>query len=656
MSMFYILRFSLILFIGLGVYAQTFGFDFVFDDHLFIVTNPFIKDFAALSTVFDSFPATRLLGMYSFALNYYLGQLNPSGYHIFNFAVHMTATMMVWLSAGLMFTLARAISPAKPAHDRLTDGTCRELPFLTALLFLVHPCQTQAVTYITQRYESMAAVFYLGAVYCYLRARIEAPGRRKWLLFAGSAVSAVLGIMTKETALTIPVAILGAEWILVGPYRSLGKPNDVAIRTRWGSKPLWPYGVVICVSVAFYVLFTRLLQSGLRVFLSTVESASHDGDVFTFPTYFLTQLRVFLTFLRLFVFPAGQNLDHDFPMSTGLMSPPSTILGLAVISIFVWGAIRLRRSYPLVSFGLAWMLVTFSINIAPRQNAIFEHKMYLISFGCFLAFTSALEVILKDRRRALIFLSGIIVIMAVASYNRNQVWRNEWALWQDIYQKSPNKSRVNANLGRIYADQGRYDDAFVHLTKAIELRPDDVVSRLNRGLLSHQAGRDAEALKDINAAITIDPHNVILWEARAQIHMDQSNDTAAFHDLDKAVELKPGYHESYIKRATLWMRHNQMAKAMEDLNTALRIAPREYGALVNRGAVHYWAGRYDLALEDFRLAHRISPGILTYKNLAQCWLALGRNLEALESLKEALKLDPNDEQMRNVYKNLMQAK
>ncbi len=647
MFRYYFIRWFLIVTIGLGVYAQTFGFDFVFDDHLFIVTNPFIKDFGALPAVFGSFPATRLLGMYSFALNYYFGQLDPSGYHIFNFAVHLIATAMVWLTAGLLFRMVHAISSGK-THETLPNGICRELPFLTALFFLVHPCQTQAVTYITQRYESMAAVFYLVAVYCYLRARIEAFGKRQWILFAGSAVSAVLGIMTKETALTIPVVILVAEWILVGPFKVLGKPPDSAIHSRWRLKHIWPYGAMLCAAGVFYVLFTRLLQNNLSVFGQTTPSASHDGDFFTFPTYFFTQLRVFLTFLRLLIVPAGQNLDHDFPMSTGIFSPPLTAVGLAVIGLFLWGIIRLRRSYPLVAFGLAWMLVTFSINIVPRQNAIFEHKMYLISFGFFLALTSAVAVVLKERRRALVFLGGVIVILAIAAHHRNQVWKNELTLWEDIYQKSPNKSRVNANLGRIYANQKRYDDAFRHLTKAIELKPDDVITRMNRGLLFHETGRDAEALGDINEAIRIDPQDVSLWTARAQIHMDRQDDAAAFADLDQAVRLKPGYHEPYVKRAALWMRQNQMIKSLEDLNIALKIAPREYGALVNRGAIHYQTGRYDLALEDFRRAHRVSPGVLTLKNMALSLVALGRRDEALKSLKEALKFDPNDPSIRTM--------
>lgn len=653
--MYYFIRWFLIITLGLGIYARTFGYGFVFDDHLFIVTNPYIKDFTSLSTIFGSFPATRLLGMYSFALNYYLGQLDPSGYHIFNFGVHLIATAMVWLTAGLMMAMARGISSGK-ARDNLSDGISRELPFLTALLFLVHPCQTQAVTYITQRYESMATVFYLGAVYCYLRARIEPSGRRQWLLFMGSAVSATLGIMTKETALTIPVMIMAVEWIFIGPFKARSAPPENATKSSAVSDRIWPYGVMVGVAGVFYGVFTRLLHNDLSVLSSTVASASHDGDVFTFPTYFLTQLRVFLTFLRFFIFPVGQNLDHDFPMSTGIFSPPSTALGLAVIGLFVWGVIWFRRSYPLVAFGLAWMLVTFSINIVPRQNAIFEHKMYLISFGCFLAFASAVAVVLKERRRALVVLAGIIVIMAVAAYNRNQVWKNELTLWEDIYQNSPNKSRVNANLGRIYANQKRYDDAFRHLTKAIELRPDDVITRMNRGLLFHETGRDAEALIDINEALRVDPQDVSLWTARAQVHMDRQNDAAAFTDLDQAIRLKPGYHEAYVKRAALWMRQNQMTKALEDLNIALTIAPREYGALVNRGAVHYWAGRYDQAIEDFRLANRISPDALTFKNLAQCWLALGRKEEAVKSLSEALKLDPNDEAVRKVYEDLIRPK
>ena len=107
MTLYYLLRWSGLILIGLLIYAQTFQFGFVFDDHIFIVTNPFIKNFSNFHVMWHAFPMTRLVGMYSFALNYYFNQLNPQGYHIFNFIVHLMATGLVWALADLLFKITK---------------------------------------------------------------------------------------------------------------------------------------------------------------------------------------------------------------------------------------------------------------------------------------------------------------------------------------------------------------------------------------------------------------------------------------------------------------------------------------------------------------------------------------------------------------------
>ena len=155
MTLPYFLRWAILIFLGLLIYGQTFRSGFVFDDYSFIVSNPFIKDFDRIHLMWHVLPMTRLIGIYSFAFNYFLNQLDPVGYHIFNFMVHLLAAGLVWALADLLFKITKRL----PFRDPLI----KELPFIIAVLFLVHPCQTQAVSYISQRFESMATVCYLGA-------------------------------------------------------------------------------------------------------------------------------------------------------------------------------------------------------------------------------------------------------------------------------------------------------------------------------------------------------------------------------------------------------------------------------------------------------------------------------------------------------------
>ena len=429
--LYYLLRWSVLVLIGLLIYGQTFSFGFVFDDSAFIVNNLYIKDFSRIPLIWHFFPMTRLMGMYSFALNYYFNQIHPQGYHIFNFIVHLAATGLVWALAGLLFKTIKWF----PAQDRLS----KELPFMIAVLFLVHPCQTQAVTYISQRFESMATVFYLGTMYCYLSARLAGDRVNKIRLFGLSGLLAVFGLMTKEVVITVPAMMLAGEWILF---------------PKKDNKTL--YIVLAVAGVLLYGLFTKMGQQGFSVFSQSVLSESHDGDMLTPARYVLTQMRVFLTFLRLLVLPIHQNLDYDYPVSTGLLSPPLTLVGLCVMGSMIGLIIKLRRSVPLIAFGLAWMLITFSANLAPRANVIFEHKLYLISFGFFVAAVAAVSMLSHRRTLVLGIVGCMIALLAMAAFQRNKVWKNDLVLWEDVVQKSPHKARPSNNFGFALDKEGQY--------------------------------------------------------------------------------------------------------------------------------------------------------------------------------------------------------
>lgn len=547
MTLYFLLRCLGLVLLGLLIYGQTFSFTFVFDDHLFIVTNPLIKNLSNFHLLWQGFPITRMVGMYSFALNYYFGQLSPRGYHIFNFIVHLLATGLVWALADLLFKITKGYEN----KDRLT----KELPFIIAVIFLVHPCQTQAVTYITQRFESMATLFYLGTIYFYLRARLAKESVEKIILFGLGGLSCVLGVLTKEVIATVPVMIGACEWIL------FPKKDNKKI-----------FIAVVLVGGLLALLFTKMLHAGASALFQTFPSESHDGDVLTPAHYFLTQLRVFLTFLRLLILPVHQNLDYDYPASTGLFHPPLTLVGLGVILGFIFLIIKLRRSTPLIAFGLAWILVTFSINLAPRSNVIFEHKLYLISFGFILVLVAALSRWVKDRKTLLKGLCCIIAILAFVTFERNKVWANELLLWEDIIKNSPNKSRVNANLGRVYGTLGRYDESIDYLTRAITLSPDNITYE-NRGTIYSEQGRNDLAMEDLNKSIAMAPNYFPTYVKRAWVYQKKHQYKEAFADLQHAVQLNMYFVDAYIARGMLWAELGRPMDALKDFQQALNIDP-----------------------------------------------------------------------------------
>jgi tetratricopeptide (TPR) repeat protein len=567
--------------LGLLIYAQTFRFDFVFDDYIFVVTNPFIKNFSNFHLMWHAFPMTRFVGMYSFALNYSVSHFHPAGFHVFNFIVHLISTGLVWALATLLFKITCRL----PSDERRT----RHLPFVIAALFLVHPCQTQAVSYVTQRFESMAAMFYLGAVYAYLRGRVAARTAGKVAFFTLSGMSAALGILTKEVAATIPLMILVSEWIL--------------FPRKYGKKF---YIVLAAGGILFYLLFSRLVHDNLRIFWQSIPSESHDGDILTPARYLLTQMRVLLTFLRILVWPANQNLDYDYPASTGLFHPPLTMAGMGVAAAMVWLVVRLRRKFPLISWGAAWVLITFSINLAPRSNVIFEHKLYLISFGFFLAAVAALLVLVQNHWTLIKIFSCMILVLSLASFQRNKIWSNELTLWEDNIKKSPRKARVNASLGRVYGTLGRYPEAIDYLSRAIALKP-EVITYENRGVIYSLQGRMTEALADFNRSLAMEPDYFLTYTKRAWVYGVQHDYNAAMADLNHAIWLDPYFADTYVERGMIWMASGHQQEALKDFEEVLKLDPFNYDVLLKAGYIYYTMGRFDLALKVFTKAQGLEP-------------------------------------------------
>ena len=631
------LRYWLVIVVlALGIYAQTFGFGFQFDDDQFIVQNPYIKDFSRIDEIWKVLPWTRLVGIYSFALNYFLNGLNPAGYHVFNLIIHLLATGLVWTLAALIFRIS-GLSAVK----KTSSWFPQEIPFFIALLFLVHPCQTQAVTYISQRFESMATLFYLSTIYLYLLARTSTDHTRKIILFSWAGLTAVLGIMTKEVAVTIPLMLLAVEFLLL--KKIFKKINRSVI-----------YFSLIGGMCVFVGLFTKLLKNGLNVLFLTTPSESHVGDIITTSNYLLTQMRVFLTFLRILVFPVHQNVDYDYPLSTGLVNPPLTLVGMLVIGVFIFLIIRWRRQYPVIAFGLAWMLISFSINMAPRANVIFEHKLYLISFGFFLALGGAVALLGQHKRVLLRVLIGIIAILSVMSFQRNQVWRNEFTLWEDVLKKSPNQLRSFANLAKAEGTPEQYHELIDILNKIIIQKPGFSTAYDCRASIYDKLGLYDQAVQDIKKAISLAPHAAFEYYKLALIYKQQKKYDLAFEALNDTIGVNSKYKNAYVDRAMLLVMQHKTQQALADLNTALSIEPNDYQALINRGGVYYTLGQYPQALESINKAQSIKPHeAAPYKNKGFCLLKMGKIKEARENLETALHLDPNDAKVRALYEEVV---
>lgn len=502
---FHILLISLAAF---AAYSNTFGVPFHFDDMENIYTNPLVKDLSyfvhpsradgiGMPSDLRMMWNTRRFGYLTFALNYELGGLDTTGYHIANLLIHVFAAVAVYLLVALAFRTPRMQGSSAEKHAGL-------IALFSGLLFAVHPVQTQAVTYIVQRFASMAALFYVASLVLYAKFRL-APGRRAAAYYALGLVSALLAAATKETAFTLPVAIVLFEVIFFsGPVR---KRMLYAL----------PFFIPMVV-----IPFSLLAVKGpLGDILSGAGMTAAQGDVPSRLQYLFTEFRVIVTYIRLLFLPANLNLDYDYPSY-------SSFLDIHVALSFVFLAltagtgvfllVRSRRSEPalrLVAFGIFWFFVTLSVesSIIPIADVIYEHRLYLPSIGAITAFTAAVflftdriggEKAVRTAAAALVLAS---IVLAVATYQRNAVWQSKVSLWEDVVRKSPLKARPRNNLGESYNDEGRFEEAMEQFKAAVRLDPLFEEAHLNLGLAYMGRNELEKAAQEFKYVLMINPQS-----------------------------------------------------------------------------------------------------------------------------------------------------
>jgi hypothetical protein len=376
--------------VTLIVYSNTFNASFHFDDTPQIVENYLIRDIGNLPEILKG---TRGVTMATFAVNYAIGGLDVVGYHIVNTLVHIINGVLAYLV--LFFTLMLIGSD---------EAKSKKIAAFAAVLFVAHPIQTQAVTYIVQRMESMASMFYLLALVLFIRGAGATTQAKRIALYAGVAASYVLGFYSKEIAVTLPFIVFLYDFY----FLSAGDVKGPAGR--------WPLYAVLSILLAIFVWTTLIPAGGFGDLSEESAGASAGFGVKGISPleYLYTQFNVIVYYITLLVAPLNQNLDYDFPISTSLFSVPqikpgtvlnyplpppfvSLLILLAIAAAGVYLFMRARRGadkrMALISFFIFWFFVILSptSSFIPIIDVIFEHRLYLASLGFFAIFAVCFE-------------------------------------------------------------------------------------------------------------------------------------------------------------------------------------------------------------------------------------------------------------------------
>ncbi len=619
------------------IYSNTLDSPFLFDDAHNIEENGFIRlrsiEFKSLYEAgFKSPSSNRPLPSITFALNYYFGNYDVTGYHVVNILIHMINGFLVY---ALTLLLLRQQSELHPVGGiQVSQSSIQSISLLAAGIFIAHPIQTQSVTYIVQRMNSMAAMFCLTSFLLYVHARKTKKGLKRSMLFGGSVLSWVLGLGSKEIAYTLPIVVFAYEWLF-----------NRDMRFDWIKQNL---KYLLCALVTLGLV--AFLYLGSHPFDRILEG--YEVRDFTMVERVLTQFNVVVFYIGLLLFPhpARLNLTHQFPISQSLLEPITTLFSAALIITLVAGAFYLRRKRPLISFCILWFFINLVIESSfIGLELVFEHRLYLPMFGFALLTAFLLFKLLSNFPRWSHVLAAMIIIsLGVTTFHRNSLWQDPVVFWSDALAKAPLSYRANNNLGLALKDRGRLDEALSHYKQALQLNPNSAEAHSNTGVALREKGRLDESIDHFWRAIQLAPSMADAHNNLGLILEERGNSEGAIKHYSEAVKHDPYLAEAYFNMGNALKKKGLILESIEYFGKALRLDPEMYEALVNLGNVLADQKRFKEALSHYSKALSIQPeNPEIHNNIGLTLARMGDIKTAIHHFSEAVRIKPDYEDARH---------
>ncbi len=618
-----ILGVTLLIAAGLWAYHNSFAGVFLFDDTTDIVMNPAIRRLwpgwdALLKPSTETVLARPVVDL-SLALNYALGGLDVRGYHAVNLAVHLLAALV-------LYGLVRRTLLTEGLRSRFqTSATA--LALAGALLWVVHPLQTQSVTYIIQRAESLMGLWYLLTLYCALRGAATTHPRR-WQ--AAAAVSCALGMVTKPVMVTAPAMVLLYDWIfLAGSWRLLWRSRRglyLGLASTWG----------------------LLAILALAAPPAAEPMAGFDLQGISPLAYAATQPGVILHYLRLALWPHPLVLDYGWPLAgttEAIALPAGVTIGL--IGLTLWA---IRRRLAVGFLGAWWFLILApTSSVFPIADPAFEHRVYLplasvitsVVIGSWNLLDRTVPRERVKRQLAVGLMAAATILLGLVTIRRNADYHSDIGMWKDVSAKRPHNARAYDNLGYLMAHRGRLDEAAAYLTDAIRLKPEASEYHNNLGNVLLAQGKTHDATARYATALRLNPRDIVAHSNLANVSERQGDVAQAIAHYTEALRIRPDVPELHSKLAYALASHGDYERAIAHYTEALRLRPgsgearRNLSAACNNfGVILFRQARLDEAAAQLTAALRVEPGNTDARqNLSAVLRQQGQAAEAARPLK-----------------------
>jgi tetratricopeptide (TPR) repeat protein len=617
---------SLIVLAGLGAYVNSFSGPFIYDDVTSIVNNRSIRDLRSIGRVLspprngETVSGRPLLNL-SFAIDYAIGGTSTWNYHATNLAIHVFNGLL------LLGILRRTL--CLPVLKPQVGDAALGVALAISLLWMLHPLQTESVTYIVQRAESLAAMFYLLVIYCVIRG-METPRGGPWYILAVAAC--LLGVATKESVATAPVLVLLYDRTLVsGSFRD-------SLRRRWG--------LYLGLAASWGLFFELVWSAGL------VTRQGEFGVIDAW-SYARSQPGVVLHYLRLALWPDSLCFNYAWPVAhrVGEILPGALAIGLLGTAT-VW-ELRKGRGWGILGAWFFLMLAPTS-SIMPLKQLAFEHRMYLplaavvtlVVAGGFVAG----QYLIRTRWVAcrvcpvvgVICVALAAVALGLLTRWRNEVYRTELSIWQDTVAKAPHNAYAQGDLANALVRAGRSAEALEPYERAIRLRPDFAEGHNNWGNALFALGRPSEAIEHYQEAMRLKPRHAVTHNNWGNALRAIGRQTEALEHYREAVRLKPDEpvtHYNWAEALSSLGRHDE---AIEHYEQAIRLKPDDAAAHTNWGNALLAMGRPSEAIEHYRQTLQFRPDHAeAHNNWGNALSALGRQSEAVDHYRQAIRIKPD---------------
>jgi len=597
----------------LAAYANSFRAPFIFDDESSITENLTLRNWRTVFLPPGNSGLTvsgRPVLNASFALNHALGGENVIGYHAVNLFIH-------FLAALALFGLVRRTLLLPSLREKFAAAS-GPLALTVSALWALHPLQTESVTYLVQRAESLAGLFYLFTLYCFVRS-IDSPARAgRWLI--ATVLSCLAGMGAKEVMASAPLVVFLFDRTFVSG----------SFAAAWKARKRF----YLCLAATWLLLVACIISTGNR------GGTAGFGSQVSSWSYLLTQSRAIVHYLRLTLWPHPLVLDYG----TGLAGGFGEVAGyfLLLLALAAATAFALWKRPAPGFFGTVFFAVlapTSSIVPVVTQTMA-EHRIYLALAPVVIFAVTSLYLVAGTR--ILLGCALVAVALGIATARRNHDYQDPLSLWRKTMADAPRNVRAINNVGTIFLRRHDYVQARVYFERAVEIDPADANTWSNLASLSVESGRIDEGLDLYRRALALGPNQSDIHYNYGKALLEDGHVDDAIAELEAALAIKPSYGSARYNLANAFVAAGRLDDAVAAYQRVLADDPQSLDACNNLAITLVKLGRATEALPLLESAVKRAPdSAATRLNLGRALMALGRETDGTAAFVEAIRLDPS---------------